>query len=236
MSRSSRTSPRTTPCCHVGHGNALFHEIIALEPNTAVPVKVQIAALTELAERYIERRAPRQLAVGVIHADTAHVHMHLMISSNAVLSKRRLWLAKKDFAAIQREIEAYRLERFPELGTARHYAEAGRGIKRGHREQAAALRTGTPTRKQVIAAEIEAAMKKAKDREDLTATLASLGLTLYRRGRTVGVVSEGGRRHRLATLGLAEAYTEAEARFDLFESRMAMLERGHSREREHERQ
>ena len=65
--------------------------------------------------------------------------------------------------------------------------------------------------------------RRARNREAFTAALAAEGPTLYQRGRSVGVQTEGGRRYRFRTLGLAEAYTEAVARFELVESRMGAL-------------
>ena len=101
------------------NGNALYHEILALPPNTDLPKRQQIEALKKIAALYLDRRAAQQLAIGVIHAETAHIHMHLMISSNAVLSKKRLWMHKQEFADIQREIEEYKIQHFPELGSTR---------------------------------------------------------------------------------------------------------------------
>lgn len=223
---------------HRANGNALFHEVIALPPDLGLPVRAQVAALQEIAARYLDLRGPRQLALGVIHTDTAHVHLHLMVSSNAVWSRRREWLKKEAFAAIQREMEAFRLVRFPELGTARHYERGGRGVRSGSREQAARLRTGMPSHKEQLAAAVFTALDGADSREALEKSLAGLGLSLYRRGRSVGVQTAEGRRHRLATLGLAEAYGDAVARFELMESRLASLRalRGpRQREREWER-
>jgi len=219
------------------NGNALYHEIIALEPNTDVPKREQIAALRKIAARYLDRRAPQQLALGVIHAETAHIHMHLMISSNAVLSKKRVWLTKKVFAEIQQDIEGYRLTRFPELGTARHYDKSREGVKRGTREQAAKLRTGTASHKEQLAADLATIFQNARSRKTLDTELAKLGLTLYQRGRSIGVQTPGGRRYRLTTLGLAEAYTDAATRFELVESRLATLQQGRpQRTPEHERE
>lgn len=210
------------------NGNALYHEIIALEPNAEIPVKQQIAALRKIAARYLDRRAPSQLAIGVIHAETAHIHMHLMISANAVLSKKRVWLKKADFAEIQRELESYQLTQFPQLGKAQHYEQARQGMKRSTREQAASLRTGKASHKEELAASLKAALQAARSREALDATLAKLGLTLYQRGRSIGVQTEGRRRYRLTTLGLGEAYTDAATRFELAESRYNILRRNRS--------
>jgi len=205
------------------NGNAMYHEIIALEPNADLPKRQQIAALRIIAARYLDHRAPQQLAVGVIHAETAHIHMHLMISSNAVLSKKRVWLHRSDFADIQRDMESYRLNHFPELGTAHHYNAAHEGLKRSNREQATKLRTGKASHKEQLAAEIAKVFEKARNREALHSALQQQGLTLYQRGRSVGIMTEGGRRYRLTTLGLGDAYIDAAARFELAESRMASL-------------
>ncbi|WP_413207870.1 relaxase/mobilization nuclease domain-containing protein [Rhodospirillum sp. A1_3_36] len=218
------------------NGNALFHEIIALSPDTSLSVKEQKRALLDLAQRYLDRRAPRQLAVGVVHSETPHVHIHLMISSNAVLGRHRLWLQKREFADIQRAVEEERLRLYPALGQARPIAEPWRGFRPSVREQAVARRKGEPSRKEELAAEIHSAMREAKSRDALNKALGALGLTLYQRGRTVGVLTEGGRRYRLATLGLSEPYAETLTRFDLVDSRMASLQRGRVRtDREWER-
>ena len=169
------------------NGNAMFHEIIALEPNAKLSLKQQVAALRIIAARYLERRAQNQLAFGVIHSDTAHVHIHLMISSNAVLSRKRVWLKKRDFADIQREMEAYRLAKYPELGAARHYDQSHQGMKRSSREQEASLRSEKLSHKQALAANLETVLQNARSRKALDAALAVLGLALYQRGRSVGV-------------------------------------------------
>ncbi len=222
---------------HRANGNALYHEIIALPPNMEIAVKEQAAALGAIATRYLEKRAPSQLAFGVIHTDTAHVHMHLMISSNAVLSRRRVWLKKSAFADIQREIEAYKLKRFPELGDRKYFDKSRQGIRRTINEQTASLRSDEPNHKEELAAMLAATLHEACSRDVLDKALADLGLTLYQRGRSVGVQTGGGRRYRLTTLGLAEQYTEAATRFDLAESRLASLHRNLIRQApEHDRE
>ena len=219
------------------NGNALFHEIIALEPNLEATVKDQKKALAKIAERYLELRAPNQLAFGVVHTSTAHVHLHLVISSNAVFSKKREWLKKKEFAEIQREIEAYQLQHFPELGDAQHYAQGRDGIKRKEREQAATLRTGKLSQKEQVTEAVAAILHEAKNRQSLNAELEKAGLNLYQRSRSVGVQTQGGRKYRLSTLGLTSDYAEAMARIELVESRISEFNKGmpsHSRSIEYE--
>ena len=62
-----------------------------------------------MGQEYLRQRAPEQLAYGVIHLDTDHIHLHLMVSANRVRSADRVRLSKADFADIQRETERYLL-------------------------------------------------------------------------------------------------------------------------------
>ncbi len=210
------------------NGNALYHEIISLEPNIEISKKGQIAALQTIAERYLERRAPLQLALGVIHVDTAHIHMHLIVSSNAIFSRRRVWLKKMDFAIIQSDLEAFQLTHFPELGAAQHYDSASKGLKRNNSEQMASLRSKQPGHKEKLALELQSILQDSRSRDALDKSLSNLDLTLYQRGRSIGVKTSGERRYRLSTLGLAEDYTEAVTRFELYESRMTELDKSQS--------
>ena len=207
------------------NGNALYHEIIALPPNDEIPVPEQRQALLHLAQMYLERRATQHLAIGVIHTETDSLHIHLMISSNGVLSRKREWLHKREFAEIQRELEAYRIEHYPRLGKERYYAGDRRQARLSQREQTLCRRTGKPTQKQQLITDLREILATVNDHQTLDAALAGKGLELYQRGRSVGVMTSNNRRYRFCTLGLAHEYTDALARIDLIASRYAMLNR-----------
>lgn len=200
------------------NGNALYHEVIVLEQEESVAPTRQAEILLALAERYCEMRAPGQLAYGRVHQDQKHQHIHLMLSSNGVRSPRRARLPKARFAEIQRELEAFKLERFPELSPLRIYdrKEEGRQtVKSKNREQQAKAREKRPSQKQRLGAELERILKGATSRQDLEARLAAQNLQLYQRGKSIGVESTiDAKRHRLKTLGLEAEWGEAEARFD----------------------
>ena len=214
------------------NGNALYHEILALDPQAGGTRAAQVAALTDLAERYLAARAPNQLAFGVIHTDTAHAHIHLMISSNAVLSRRRLWLAKKDFAALQNQLEGQQHALYPQLGTRSVYHRcADKPVP--EREQQAIRRSGKPSQRQQLAETLAAYFTQAKSRAALDSYLGKQGLSLYQRGRSVGVMTANGRRWRLASLGLATSFAEAQLRFELLESRLHVLQKGRGHRHRH---
>lgn len=216
------------------NGNALYHEIIVLEQEAGVAQSRQAEILLDLAERYCAQRCPDQLVYGRIHqggetlkpaqkAKTTaqkpkgdYQHIHLMISANAVRSKRRVRLPKARFAEIQRELEAYKLENFPELSQLKLYnrdANDRTNAKTRNREQEAVARTGLPSKKQMMAERIGAHIAAAQSVDDLTRRLTSDGLELYQRGKMIGVEElVTGRRHRLKTLGAADAFQKLNAR------------------------
>lgn len=181
------------------NGNALYHEVIVLERQDGLSDRRQAELLLNLAERYCAKRAPNQLAYGRIHQDRDHHHIHLMISSNAVRSDRRVRMTKSQFAEIQRGLERYRLERFPELGTLRVYNPDPA------REQAR-----QPSHRDSLRERLTGLFESARSERALLDDVLAAGYRFYRHGQQVGVEHlETGRRHRLRSLGLEAAYGEA---------------------------
>ena len=181
------------------NGNALYHEVIVLERQDGLSDKRQAELLLDLAERYCAKRAPNQLAYGRIHQDRDHHHIHLMISSNAVRSDRRVRMTKGQFAEIQRGLERYRLERFPELGGLRIY-NPDPSREQAHR----------PNQREILREMLTGLFEKARSERGLLDDVLAAGYRFYRHGHQVGVEHlETGRRHRLRSLGLEAAYAEA---------------------------
>ncbi len=193
------------------NGNALFHEVLVLEQNPNLSTTRQTEILKALAQEYLKRRAPDQLAFGRVHHNTDHAHIHLMISSNGIRSSTRKRLSKARFAEIQHEIEHLALTRFPELDDQLIY---GRGHHLSHtktteREVQQKLRTGQPTRKEEIRHHFQHCLGKATDKAELDRFLQSTGHKLYKRGNQIGIESlSSGRRYRLKTLGLRQAFED----------------------------
>lgn len=199
------------------NGNALYHEIIVLDRETGLSAERENRILLDLAARYGELRAPDQLVFGWIHDDQSHRHIHLMISSNAVRSERRSRLTKARYAEIQREVETYLLERYPEAGSRRIYT---RGTEYEHlrtrnREGELERRTRKPSRKRAIREALAQIFEEASDRSDLERRVEQAGLRFYTRGTQIGIepVDEG-RKLRLKTLGLDDQYRQCLERFE----------------------
>lgn len=99
------------------NGNALYHEIVSLPRWVGVNVEWQAEVLFDLAHRYLDERAPGNVVYGRLHKEEHHLHVHLILSSNEWRGDRRVRLSRDDFLRIQRKMERYRIQTYPELGS-----------------------------------------------------------------------------------------------------------------------
>ena len=207
-------------------GNWCYHEIIALPKAVKQTTKTTgEAMLFELAAAYVAKRAPRQLVWGRVHWETEHPHLHLVISANALRSPRRVRLPKARFTKMIEELEAWKCQRWPEL-THKLWQHRHRynQQRRSHAEAQVMRRTGRMSYRNRLAETLTAQFARAKGHDDLQATLARSGLTLYRRGQTWGVLEAAtGKRHRLRKLGVLEAFEAMRSRLQEVEARLERL-------------
>lgn len=213
------------------NGNSLYHEVLVLDHQDHISQHRQGEMLLDIAQSYLTIRAPHQLAYGRLHFNTDYVHIHLMISSNGPRSARRERLTKAQFRAIQTEIEDYQIQHYPELGHERLYDYEHRKAERVRvtaREYEAAKREGTKPTKERLRVLLGTEMTAARSYDELVERLYDAGYLLYQRGKSWGVESETGRRHRLKTIGLDRTFEEVRTRFALREDRyddLASLQR-----------
>jgi hypothetical protein len=155
----------------------------------------------DLAQRYLDRRAPGLLAYGRIHNDHAedHLHMHLLLSANQVGESTRYRIEKETFNEIRRELEDYCLEHYPHLEQERlHHSPAREPIDQ--REFELIRRKGTSKRMDLMR-ELDAAVRTSTNARDLALLLRRQGIDAYFRGEGITIVREGFKA-RLQTLGL----------------------------------
>ena len=207
--------------------NLLYHEVISPHPEDGHLVTDDI--LHDLAWEYLARRAPEALALATIHRDIEdedRPHLHICISGNLVKSDRQLRLSRQEFTTIQRELEEIQRERYPQLthslvfGSSRAQEfESEHGVKPDKRHLAESRRrqdretqrerrlSGEEKRKQgrkeQVREQVAQCVQAAASEEELRLALENVGLSLYQRGKTPGVIEKAnGRRYRLKTLGV----------------------------------
>ena len=186
-------------------GNALYHELVALEPQPHLALEEVEAALYELAEQYCQKRAPHQLAWGRVHHDTDFPHIHLMISANAVRSDRRVRMDRSYFANVKRDLERWQAEHLPELkGQSVYNRQTEKETpQQPIQEGEMVRRTKSPSRKQKVFETVRESLSNARNQSQAEKTLRMAGFELYQRGQNWGVLDlNSGRRYRLQTLGL----------------------------------
>lgn len=195
-------------------GNALYHELIALEPQAHLASDKTIDALYQLAEQYCQQRAPHQLAWGQVHLDTEFPHIHLIISANAVRSDRRVRMERTFFAQVQRDLERWQAGHLPELNNkiVYGYEHEKRTPTQSNKEGEMVRRTKAPSRKQKIFELVGAILAAAKDQAEFARRLRLQGVEVYQRGDAIGVIDQDtGKRYRLRTLGLEGQFRELPA-------------------------
>ena len=101
--------------------NYLYHEVLSLKLTKNIEETRIKRIMFELSRMYLQERARENLAYGRIHIEPSNdmsftnVHVHLMISSNGLESTKRHRLEKQQFHTIQKQLEVYVLEQYPEL-------------------------------------------------------------------------------------------------------------------------
>ncbi|MBI3713351.1 MAG: relaxase/mobilization nuclease domain-containing protein, partial [Burkholderiales bacterium] len=134
------------------NGNVLYHEFISFSAGHYLRQAELTNIVADIGQEYLRLRAPEQLAYGVVHFDTEHIHLHLMISANSVGRSERVRLSKKVFADIQKQLESFVLERYPDMAQTPVYREIAQReqCKRSADEQAMIVRTNLPSRKDLL--------------------------------------------------------------------------------------
>jgi len=215
-------------------GNWCYHEIIALPKAVKEKDKAQVEAmLFELAARYVEARAPRQLVWGRVHWETEHPHLHLVVSANEVRSPRRVRVTRARFAALVEELEAFKCARWPEDLPEKLWQHRKRynRQRRVHAEDHLTRRTGRASQRADLAERLAALFARVHWADDLDQALRAQGLALYRRGRAWGVLELAtAKRHRLSRLGLQGAFQAMADRLRQLEQRLEGLTQARTRQ------
>ncbi len=204
------------------NGNVLYHEVISFSGEDQASITPTI--LEDLTRKYLELRAPDALAYGKAHFDTGCPHLHLMISANNLVSSKRLRLSRAEFAKVKCDLEAYQRRRYPFLEHSLVFDRSQRkkkGVRERRSESDRARRLAKddgfqePSQKEQVRDLVARQLSAARSGKALFLRLKSLGLLLYKRGKHVAVqdlagrCGAAGRRYRLKTLGLDDAFRNA---------------------------
>jgi hypothetical protein len=91
----------------------LYHEILSFHPKDSKKLTNQ--AVKSIVRKYLWLRASKGLTFAKTHFDKDHIHIHILISGNRIASNKQLRLSRYEFQNIQKEMEHFQLEHFPDL-------------------------------------------------------------------------------------------------------------------------
>jgi hypothetical protein len=176
----------------------------------------QINLATGEREAHIARsEGEKQAAINKALGEAAAIESVATASANALRQIAAALQAPGGNEAMnlkvaEKAVEAFTLAKYPQLAQTRIYDRdrPKERLKTQAHEQAMKSRTGEPSRKERIKSQLHGLFEQAASMAELEKRLEAEGLSLYQRGKSLGVVERlpdgSERRHRLATLGLAE--------------------------------
>ena len=200
-------------CRNRANGVILYHEVLALSGKDRGKITENI--LNDLAYKYLDLRARRALAYGIIHFEHTNPHIHFVISGNLIESHQKLRLSKFQFNRIQKRLEEYQKQYYPELENSVVFEDRGVKVRQTGRSEIERSRRLQNQGKDVISRK-EAVRQAflfcltATNLEMFIEKLCKQGIEIYTRGKTVGIKEiSTEKKYRLSTLGLLERYQEA---------------------------
>ena len=93
-------------------GNCLYHEVLSFSNKEQ---NITLEEIKDLAEKWLELRADKNLAYGAVHYHKTNKHVHLMISANELLQRHNLRLTKEHFKEAKIKLEEFQRVRYPHL-------------------------------------------------------------------------------------------------------------------------
>lgn len=203
----------------------MYHEVLSLEINN-LSISKQKEILLDLSEKYLSSRADRHLSFGVVHEEKNNIHLHLMISANGIEGEQRIRLSKEQFSQIQKDLENYKNQNYPELEQSSFYQNEKDLSKEKQQEQELKNRGARSVRDE-IKEELERTFSNATSKTYLEKHLHSLGYEIYTRGQTQGIKCNG-KKYRLKTLGLELEYKQLLTKLERTQQRE--MKREHAKE------
>ena len=91
----------------------MYHEILSFHKADREHLTPEV--LEDLTRKYLSLRAPDGLAFASSHHDREHIHVHIVLSGTELRSSKTLRMDNPTFTRVRRQIEAYQLEKYPEL-------------------------------------------------------------------------------------------------------------------------
>ena len=188
-------------------GVVLQHHILSFHPDDSIGLE----AAHDLAQKWLEIRNEEGLCFARAHVDNDHFHVHMLISGNKWRSPKSTMINKKvDFIDHHVALEAYQLEKYPELKHSLVKIRQRNKTKSRETEGEKHIRKREKhTRKEQIHQMVQESWAQSYQSKEFYQKLANHGLELYEyRGQLRGVL-DGSKKYKFSTLGLDVSLIQA---------------------------
>lgn len=196
------------------NGVGQYHEVMSFHPEDTAILKKHPEILEDLAQVYLELRAPDALSIARVHTDKEHIHLHFMISPNEVGSHKSIRLTKKKFQALRRTIEEYQLTYYPELQHSYAQAREGKQTKKKASSKTSEVQSGRQDHtiqqmkkrginlvdKKEMASTVKALIHNTNDFTEIQSNLQEYGADVYYYKGNLQGVKYNGRKYRFSRL------------------------------------
>lgn len=194
----------------------LMHEIISPDPEDAEKVTPEM--LHDIAEKYLEARAPEAMGYLVYHEkldqnNRPQPHVHILLSGNKISSKRSIRLSKEQYGEVRQNVARYAYEKY---GLSQAYEQENEGqkkeftkekVKRVQREVQRGKRDKSLSKKEQVETVFRTLFSGAGDKALFDQAMREAGFAWNRTGKNPSVIDiASGKKYRLKTLGMVEDY------------------------------
>jgi hypothetical protein len=175
------------------NGVFVYHEILSFN---AQDKEIKQEEILSLAQEWLNLRASKSLAYGVIHTHQENIHIHLMISANEIRSKKKVRLSIKEFNQAKVDIEKLQIEKYPHLKNSICQQSKSKTKSLSHNEFEKKRRGKAPSKKEIL----KSIIAEATQEKNFEEFLKQNNIEIYKRGKNNGVIFED-KKYRFATLG-----------------------------------
>lgn len=207
------------------NNNKILHDIISISKDDYK--NITIAKMKDIGNKYLQLRGDNIIAVGALHMEKEHAHIHFMISPVEIYTGRSVRISKQRFKEIKQELQDYHREKYPELihSIVDHDKKKQ---KISEREYQTVKRSKQHSIKEQYKKVLDQLIRKSSSNKDFYNHLKDQDFELYeRKGILTGIV-KGNKKYRFKTIGFDSSQLQ---KLDIKEQFNTI--RGSSKDNEH---
>lgn len=176
----------------------IFHEVISFSRHDTPHITP--AKMKSIGKKYLQLRGENIMAVGTVHHNRDHIHLHFCISPVEIDTGRSIRISRDTFRALKNELQRFHLEKFPEIknSTVDHNKK---NKERMSEKEYQMKKRGIVSEREKVKNILDKIYLRSTSVNDFIKGIQNNGLHIYyRSGKEYGI--QGKRKMRFSTLGI----------------------------------